>query len=145
MNNVILIGRITKDIEIKTSTGGKPYTQFTLAVNDFFGGEKQTQFIPCSAWNNQAENMARFLKKGSQIAVEGSINVRTDNKNGQFTTYTNVNVSRVTFLESVGGGSQPQARTSNSTTSLNNYGYDLVEEKKDESPKVNNDSILWED
>ncbi|WP_338983556.1 single-stranded DNA-binding protein [Spiroplasma endosymbiont of Othius punctulatus] len=142
MNSVNLIGRITKDIELKSTSNSKPYTQFTLAVDDFFGGERQTQFISCIAWNKQAENMARFLKKGSQIAVEGSINVRTENKNGQYTTYTSVNVSKVTFLESANSGSQSQ-KSSQSRT-LNNYGYDLVEEKN-ETPAVNNDSILWED
>ncbi|QHX35576.1 single-strand DNA-binding protein [Spiroplasma sp. TIUS-1] len=144
MNSVNLIGRITKDIEIKTTSNGKPYVQFTLAVDDFFGGERQTQFISCIAWNRQAENMARYLKKGSPIAAEGSINVRTENKNGQYTTYTSVNIAKITFLESSSGGSQSQVKGTNQTSSLNNYGYDLVEEKE-ESPKVNNDSILWED
>ena len=79
MNKVILIGRLTKDPELRKTPTDVSVCQFTIAVNRPFqqqGGERQADFINCIAWRNQAENLAKYIKKGGQIAVEGSIQTR---------------------------------------------------------------------
>ncbi|AGR41094.1 single-stranded DNA-binding protein [Spiroplasma taiwanense] len=129
MNSVNLIGRITKDPELRKSSGGKDYVAFTVAVNEFSGGNQFTQFVPCFAWEKTAENMAKYVKKGAQIAVEGNLNVRQDNNNGQFSTVISVRANRIQFLASRHNDeNQP-------------HDYELVEE----DTWTNDDSILWED
>ncbi len=103
MNKVFLVGRITKDPELRTSSNGTPYCFFTIAINRMpnQNGERQADFIPCVAWRNQAENLARFIRKGGLIGVDGSIQVRnqagTDGINRQIVEVVALNV---TFLES---------------------------------------------
>lgn len=73
MNRVILVGRITKDPEVKTTQSNIPVCSFTLAVNRQFtdqSGERQADFIQCVVWRKQAENLERFVKKGALLGVE---------------------------------------------------------------------------
>ncbi|WP_342258717.1 single-stranded DNA-binding protein [Spiroplasma endosymbiont of Dioctria linearis] len=150
MNSVNLIGRITKDPELRSSSNGKSYVPFTLAVNEFSGGNQFTQFVPCFAWEKTAENLAKFVKKGAQISVEGAINVRQENTNGQFLQIVTVRANRIEFLSGTGTASnQPgsnnsfesnQSKSSTQQTS-NNFDFDLI----DDSKSSNDDSILWED
>ena len=102
MNKVILIGRLTKDPELRKTPTDVSVVQFTIAVNRSYqqGGERQADFINCVAWRNQAENLARFIKKGGLIAVEGSIQTRSyDDANGVRRYATEVIASQITFLE----------------------------------------------
>ena len=72
-NRVVLIGRLTKDPDLKYSESNLPVLRFTIAVNRTFtdqNGQRQADFINCVAFRKQAENMARFLGRGSQIAVK---------------------------------------------------------------------------
>lgn len=104
INNVVLTGRITRDIELKQTTTNKSAVNFTLAVNRNYKneqGEQQADFINCIAYGKQAENMARFLNKGSLIGIEGRIATRNyKNKDGKITYATEVIADRVNFLES---------------------------------------------
>ena len=104
MNKVILIGRITKDPELRKTPTDVSVVQFTIAVNRPFqqqNGERQADFINCIAWRNQAENLAKYIKKGGQIAVEGSIQTRSyDDPNGVRKFVTEVICNQITFLES---------------------------------------------
>ena len=103
MNKVILIGRLTKDPELRKTPTDVSVVQFTIAVNRAFqqNGERQADFINCIAWRAQAENLARYIKKGGQIAVEGSIQTRSfDDANGVRKYVTEVVCSQITFLES---------------------------------------------
>lgn len=103
MNKVILIGRLTKDPELRKTPTDVSVVQFTIAVNHAFqqNGERQADFINCIAWRAQAENLARYIKKGGQIAVEGSIQTRSfDDANGVRKYVTEVVCSQITFLES---------------------------------------------
>ena len=104
INNVVLIGRLTRDIELKQTTTNKSAVNFTLAVNRNYKneqGEQQADFINCIAYGKQAENMARFLNKGSLIGIEGRIATRNyKNKDGKITYATEVITDRVNFLES---------------------------------------------
>lgn len=104
MNKVILIGRLTKDPELRKTPTDVSVVQFTIAVNRAFqqqNGERQADFINCVAWRNQAENLAKYMKKGGQIAVDGSIQTRNyDDQNGVRRFVTEVICNQITFLES---------------------------------------------
>lgn len=104
MNKVILIGRITKDPELRKTPTDVSVVQFTLAVDRNYqgqNGERQADFINCVAWRGQAENLARYIRKGSRLAVEGSIQTRQyDDQSGIRRYVTEVICSNVTFIES---------------------------------------------
>lgn len=104
VNNVVLVGRLVRDVDLRQTSTGKEMTCFTLAVNRNFKneqGEQAADFIGCVAFGKTAENMARFLRKGSLIAVEGRISTRNFQGNDGKTVYvTEVVASSITFLES---------------------------------------------
>lgn len=104
MNRVMLVGRITRDPELRTSPNGVSFTAFSIAVNRQFAnaqGERVADFINCVAFNKQAENLARFIRKGGLIGVEGKLQTRTyQAQDGSNRTATEVICDAVTFLES---------------------------------------------
>ena len=78
MNKVILIGNVTKDVELSTSNNGKNFANFTLAVSrgvENSNGDQETDFINCVAFNKTAENLAKFVKKGNKLAVVGKLQI----------------------------------------------------------------------
>ena len=103
-NNVVLIGRLVRNIDLKQTNSGKAATNFTLAVNKTYKNEQgvsEADFINCAAFGKQAENMARYLGKGSLIAVEGRISTRSyQAKDGKTVYITEIIASSITFLES---------------------------------------------
>jgi len=104
INRVILVGRLTKDPELRYTTGNISVAKFTLAVNRSFtsgtNGEKEADFIQCVVWRKQAENLARFVKKGGLIGVEGRIQTGSyDDKDGVRKYTTEVVCDSVQFLE----------------------------------------------
>ena len=103
MNKVILIGRLTKDSELKKTNSGLSYVQFNLAVNRNYtnkSGERQADFINCVAWRTQADNLVKYIKKGGLIGIEGEIQTRTyDDKNGTKKYITEVLCNSIEFLE----------------------------------------------
>ena len=110
MNKVILIGRLARDPEMRTTGSGVSVTRFTVAVSRTFnsqaGGQPQTDFIGCIAWRRQAENIARYCTKGSQVAVEGRIQTGSyDGQDGQRHYTTDIIADNVTFLGTRGTGS----------------------------------------
>lgn len=109
MNKVILVGRLTKDPEMRTTTSGVAVTSFTVAVNRPYSdqsGERQTDFINCVIWRKQAENVAKYCNKGSLVAVEGRIQTRSyDHQDGTKRYVTEVICDNVTFLSSKNSGS----------------------------------------
>ena len=105
MNKVILIGRLTKDPELKTTSSGVATTTFSLAVDRPFTnqqtGQREADFINCVVWRKQAENVSRYCFKGSQVAVEGRIQTRNyDAQDGTKRYVTEVVCDNVTFLGS---------------------------------------------
>ncbi len=107
MNKVILIGRLTRDPEPRTTTTGKAVTSFTLAVDRRFvrrdnsEGQQTADFIPIVAWNKLADICANNLSKGRRISVEGRISVRSyDDQNGNKRYVTEVIADEVEFLDS---------------------------------------------
>ena len=104
INNIVLVGRTTKTIELKQNKNGTNYVQFTLAVNrpykDEQGGQ-QADFITCVAWNKTAETIANYVLKGTMIGIEGRLQVRSyENEAGVRQYLSEVLVNRFTFLES---------------------------------------------
>lgn len=80
MNNVVLLGRLCNEAELKTTQSGVSVTSFTLAVDRSYtpkGQDKQTDFIPCVAWRNTAEFITRYFRKGSRMAVKGELQQRS--------------------------------------------------------------------
>ncbi|WP_305153363.1 single-stranded DNA-binding protein [uncultured Dubosiella sp.] len=105
INSVILVGRLTKDPELRKTQSGTSVCAFTLAVNrkSQAQGQPDADFIGCVAWNKTAELMEEWLHKGSLIGVEGRIQTRNyDNQQGQRVYITEVLVGSVTFLEPKG-------------------------------------------
>jgi single-strand DNA-binding protein len=103
INRVVLVGRMTKDAELRKTTAGTSVASFTLAVDNRAkgaNGEKTASFIPCTIWNQQAENVVRFTHKGSLVGVEGKLNQRTyDSKDGRRVSVIEVICDSVQFLE----------------------------------------------
>lgn len=103
MNKVILIGRITKDVELKTTTSGKSVASFTLAVNKDYknaDGKYDANFISCVSFGQQAEIISKFVHKGDKLGVSGKLNTRTYEKNGIKVYVTEIIVDGFDFLES---------------------------------------------
>jgi single-strand DNA-binding protein len=105
LNRIVLIGRLTRDPELRyTPANGVAVATFTLAVNRIFsaqGQKKETDFIPIVVWRNQAENCAKYLGKGSLVAVEGRLQIRSfEDREGQKRTIAEVVGDSVQFLDS---------------------------------------------
>lgn len=104
INRVVLVGRLTRNPELKYTTNGIANLKFSLAVNRTYtgpNGERQADFINCTAWRGIAENMAKFLKKGALIGIEGRIETSSYQANDGSTRYnTYVVCDHVQFLES---------------------------------------------
>ena len=111
MNKVILIGRLTRDPELRTTPSGTATTSFTVAVDRTFvnqqTGQREADFINCVAWRKQAENISRYCSKGTQVAVEGKIQTRNyDAQDGTKRYVTEVICDNVTFLGSKNSGAR---------------------------------------
>ena len=103
MNKAILIGRLTKDPELRSTSTGRNVCQFSIAVNRTYtnaSGEREADFINCVVWDKQAENLAKYQKKGNQIAVEGRIQTRNyDGQDGKKVYVTEILASNISFLD----------------------------------------------
>ncbi len=103
LNKVVLIGRLTRDPELRYTTSGIPVARFTLAVNRNFTnqqGEREADFIPIVVWRGQAETSARYLNKGRLVAVAGRIQTGSyDTPDGQRRYTTEVVADEVRFLD----------------------------------------------
>jgi single-strand DNA-binding protein len=103
MNRVVLVGRLTKDPELRYTPNGVPVATFTLAVNRSFTnqqGEREADFINCVVWRKPAENVANYLKKGSLAGVDGRVQTRSyDGQDGKRVYVTEVLAESVQFLE----------------------------------------------
>ena len=108
INNVVLVGRLTKDPELKMKPSGLAVARFTIAVNRPFssqGGEKKADFINCVAWRKQAENLANFMRKGGLIGVTGRIETGSyEGQDGKRVYTTDVVADNIQFLESKNSG-----------------------------------------
>lgn len=110
MNKVILVGRLTKDPEIKSTSSQVQFVNFTIAVDRRFkdaSGQRQADFISCVAWRQTAAFINQYFHRGSKIGVIGSIQTRTyDDANGQRRYVTEVVVEEAEFVESASASRQ---------------------------------------
>lgn len=103
MNQVILVGRLTKEPELKYTKDGKGYCNFTLAVSREFKKD-ETDFINCVAWDKRAEAIANYVKKGNKLGVIGRLQI--DKNNDIF--YTKIAVEKIEFLENAKSSQEPE-------------------------------------
>ena len=114
MNKVILMGRLTRDPELQTTPQGTPVCRFAIAVDRRFtkDGQRQADFISCTAWRQQAELICKYFAKGNMIAIVGNIQTRSwDGQDGKKQFATDVIVEEVYFTgsKSATGGNTGQA------------------------------------
>ena len=103
LNQVVLVGRLTKDPEVIESENGKKRTYIIVAVNRSFknvNGEYETDFIKCILWNSVAENTCEYCKKGDVIGVKGRLQTSNYEKDGEIKYVLEVIAEKVTFLSS---------------------------------------------
>lgn len=103
INRVVLVGRLTRDPELRRTGNGTAVASFTLAIDNRLkdaNGQYTTSFIPCVVWNQQAENCVRFIHKGSLVGIEGRLNQRTyQNKEGNNVQVIEVICDSVQYLD----------------------------------------------
>ena len=136
MNKVFLIGRLSRDPELRHTTSGTAVCQINVAISRPVsqGREPETDFINVVVWNKQAENVAKYLAKGRQIAIEGRIQTRNyDNNEGKRTYVTEVIASNVEFL-----GSANDNNRTNTNTGFDENPFDSMEPVMD-TTSVDND------
>lgn len=106
MNKALLIGRLTRDPELRSTSTGRNVCQFSIAVNRNFtnaNGEREADFINCVVWDKQAENLVKYQKRGNQIAVDGRIQTRNyEDKDGKRVYVTEILANNISFLDSKG-------------------------------------------
>lgn len=132
INRVVLVGRLTRDPELRYTAGGAAVASFTVAVNRQFtnsNGDREADFIGCTIWRKAAENFVNFTKKGSLVGIDGRIQTSSyDNQQGQRVYRTDVIVENFSLLESRaesekrnngGNGSSNQAPSYNNSNQSN--------------------------
>lgn len=133
MNKALLIGRLTKDPELRATSTGRNVCQFSIVVNRNFtnaNGEREADFINCVVWDKQAENLVKYQKKGNQIAVDGRIQTRNyEDKDGKRVYVTEILANNISFLDSKGTNTssndfnslpEPPREDSVSSSNMNN-------------------------
>lgn len=150
MNKVILMGRLTRDPEMRQTTGGIQVCSFSIAVNRRFAkdGQQNADFINCTAWRQQAEFICKYFHKGAMIALVGSLQSRSwENQEGKRQYSTDVVVDEVYFTgsrqETQTGGQDsgfnmtqpaPQADADNVFGDIDSMGFQTIEGSEDDLP-----------
>lgn len=120
LNNVSLVGRLTKDVDLRYTPSNVAVATFTLAVNRTFkneNGDREADFINCVMWRQQAENLANWAKKGALIGITGRIQTRSyDNQQGQRVYVTEVVAEQFQLLESRNSQGKSQTRPAHQET-----------------------------
>ena len=129
INNVVLVGRMTRDAELRYTPSNQAVATFTLAVNRNFknqDGEREADFINVVIWRQQAENLANWAKKGALIGITGRIQTRSyDNQQGQRVYVTEVVAESFQLLESRGQQSNSQDSSFGNSSSMDIQEEDL--------------------
>ncbi|KEI07258.1 single-stranded DNA-binding protein [Clostridium sp. K25] len=149
MNRVVLVGRLTKDPELRFTPGtGKAVATFTLAVNRRFKspGQPEADFLPIVVWGKQAENTANYVGKGSRVGVSGAIHTRSyEAKDGTRRYVTEIVADEVQFLDSRNAVSrtEPKYTGMNEFDSSNNNSGDInpVEDYDDDITPIDDGDI----
>lgn len=137
MNKVFLIGRLTRDPELRYTSSNIAVATFSLAVDRNFSnaaGEREADFINIVVWRKQAENVKNYMHKGSQVAIDGRIQTRSyDDTDGKKRYVTEVVADNVQFLDSKGSGNIATTSTSEPTP------YDFASQSEPKTTDVKND------
>lgn len=124
MNKVLLVGRLTRDPELRTTPGGMAVTRFTIAVSQNFtnkNGERGADFINCSAWGRQADNISKYCRKGTLVSAEGRIRTGSyDAQDGTKRYTTEVVCDTVNFLSSKSASGDGNLSNYNTNTDFSN-------------------------
>ncbi len=144
MNKVILMGRLTRDPEMRQTPNGVSVCSFSIAVNRRFAkeGQQTADFINCTAWRQQAEFICKYFAKGSMIAVVGNLQSRSwENQEGKKQYSTDVVVDEVYFTgaksesHTEGGGfSAPQPKNDNPFGDIDSMGFQTIDGSEDDLP-----------
>lgn len=140
LNSAIIMGRLTFDPELRTTSTGISVTKFTVAVDRGYtkpGEQKQTDFIRCVAWRQQAEFVTKYFRKGSMIAVQGSIQVSNfEDRNGVKREQTEIVVNNVSFCGSRAESGAPGGAPANNAPANNapTYGNGTADDFAQEIP-----------
>lgn len=129
LNRIVIIGRLTRDPEVKTTANGNTVAAFTVAVDRAFkdkNGNTETDFIPVVVWHGQAESCGRYLSKGKMVAVDGRMQIRTYEANdGSKRTIAEVVADSVRFLSPKGetqGSNVSPSYGANTAASMDKFG-----------------------
>jgi len=134
INRVVLVGRLTRDAELKYTANGVAVAQFTVAVNRSFTnakGEREADFINCVIWRKAAENFSNFTHKGSLVGVDGHIQTRSyENQQGNRVYVTEVVIESFSLLESKKEADNFQSNSSHSNNSNSKYADNVQKQNK---------------
>lgn len=144
MNKVFLIGRLTKDPELRYTGSNTAVASFTVAVNRTFAnqsGEREADFIPVVVWRKQAENIKNYLTQGSQVAIDGRIQTRNyDDNEGKRRYVTEVVADNVQFLDTKGSSSNRSGNyNQDNNESSEPTPYDFANQAEPKTTDVKND------
>ncbi len=149
INRVVLVGRMTRDPELRRTPQGDAVTSFTLAVNRNYtsrDGQQQADFINCVVWRKPAENVERYCSKGSLVGVEGRIQTRSyDNSQGQKVYVVEVICDSVQFLETRAARERAQSQPPMQQNNDNFYDMKTVELEKEFDNSFNTYDIMEDD
>ena len=148
-NKVILIGRLTKEIELQSTESGKQYAQFDIAVGngkDKDGNERETDFITCVIWNESAETLSVYLHKGDRVAIEGRYKIdKYQNEKGENRYKHYIRVQSFEFLNNKPKENFVPSEPDNTSSQKSNddpyaeFGTSVTVEELDESSKNDDD------
>ena len=155
INRVVLVGRLTRDIELRYTNSGAAVASFTVAVNRQFTnaqGEREADFINCVIWRKSAENFANFTHKGSLVGIDGRIQTRSyENQQGQRVYVTEVVVENFYLLEpknashqrdnGAGNGGQYAGGQNNNNQGYQNNNYNQGPAMPNSAPAASNQSM----
>lgn len=139
LNRVVIVGRLVRDPELRKTASDRSVVAFTVALDNRTtnNGEKSTSYIPCTAWNSTAESIAKFMKKGSLVGVDGHLNQRSYTANdGRKVSVVEVIADSVQFLEK-----KNYSSVNSSTTSNNDYNRQMPEDEPVEGIDASDDDL----
>lgn len=140
LNKYYLIGRLTKDPELRPTSNGTPRCSFVVATDKYTGNrdERAADFISCVAWNKQAENLVKYCRKGSLILIEGALHSNSyENSDGKRVYRQDVTANRITFLNTNRNSNQESQNEQNHRNNQNGYNNNSIQNAAQDMNVVN--------
>lgn len=135
VNKVILIGNLGQDPELNTTSSGIAVSNISLATSSYVKDEEKTEWHRVTVWDKTAENVAKYMKKGSKLYVEGRLQTRQyEDKDGNTRYTTEVVAEQVKFLDSKGGGDAKPAAESKKAAAQSSKGRGKTKPADDDMP-----------